>query len=178
MSFFVCKKNKCKIDILGIIKYTYNSTTIIFKSFLSLINVFFCLKFVIIITFFNLKLKKRMKNFTLKLSLFLLILLTSCSKKTETVQLESSFYIPSQDKTCTLKNGIHTGSMYYYDKKTAYSRTYISEIDIHNCEINKINFEDGTSLNKNQIYSTPIDKKGKVTVTTNEGIIYEICIKK
>nr|WP_315143613.1 hypothetical protein [uncultured Flavobacterium sp.] len=119
-----------------------------------------------------------MKNFTLKLPLFLLILSTSCSQKTESVQLESSFYIPSQNKTCTLKNGIHTGSMYYYDKKTAYSRTYTSEIEIRDCEINKINLEDGTSLNKNQIYSTPIDKKGKVTITTDEGIIYEVSIKK
>ncbi|WP_269685500.1 hypothetical protein [Flavobacterium lacustre] len=119
-----------------------------------------------------------MKNFTLKLSLFLMILLTSCTQKTEIVNLKSSFYIPSQDKTCALKNGIHKGSMYYYDKKTAYSRTYISEIEIHDCEINKIIFEDGTSLNKNQIYSTPIDKKGKVTITTDKGIIYEVSIKK
>lgn len=107
-----------------------------------------------------------------------MILLTSCTQKTEIVNLKSSFYIPSQDKTCALKNGIHKGSMYYYDKKTAYSRTYISEIEIHDCEINKIIFEDGTSLNKNQIYSTPIDKKGKVTITTDKGIIYEVSIKK
>jgi len=119
-----------------------------------------------------------MKNFTLKLSLFLMILLTSCSQKTEILQQKSSFYIPSQDKTCTLKNGIHKSSMYYYDKKTAYSRTYTSEIEILDCEINKIIFEDGTSLNKDQIYSTPIDKKGKLTITTDKDIIYEVSIIK
>ena len=33
MSFFICKKNKCKIDFLGNIKHAYKSTTIILSHF-------------------------------------------------------------------------------------------------------------------------------------------------
>lgn len=132
-----------------------------------------------------------MKNLNLIILLILGYQLFSCNPKTEkqtqNQAQNSGTYLPNykfdetektdNSKTCKLQDGLHKARVFYYNKKTNYSNTYDLEIEVKNCQVSQINFENGGYLDKNHINSSSIDPKGKATVTTDDNKTYKLNIQ-
>lgn len=119
-------------------------------------------------------------------------ILTSCSSKSEkqndnysssSYESNSSNYSDEEENDeyssssgCKFEDGTYSATVDYYNPETGYSQTYTLDVEVEDCEVVQINFNNGGWLDSDHITPSELDEDGTCTVYGEDGKTYEIQI--
>jgi hypothetical protein len=111
-------------------------------------------------------------------------MITSCSSKSENQNNDYSsssndnrnYESSSSNSGCKFEDGTYSATVDYYNPKTGYSQTYTLDVEVEDCEVVQINFNNGGWLDSDHITPSELDEDGTCTVYGKDGKTYEIQI--
>src|SRR3569833_2759796 len=78
--------------------------------------------------------------------------------------------IRQDDKNeCGVEDGQHSATIDYYNPNTGYSATYTLNVEVENCQVIQIDFNNGGYLDGDHIDPTDIDEDGNASVEDDRG---------
>ena len=126
------------------------------------------------------------------IGILLSAILTSCSSKSEkqndnysssSYENNSSNYSDEEENDeyssssdCKFEDGTYSATVDYYNPETGYSQTYTLDVEVEDCEVVQINFNNGGWLDSDHITPSELDEDGTCTVYGEDGKTYEIQI--
>jgi hypothetical protein len=75
---------------------------------------------------------------------------------------------------CAFDDGTHSATIGYYNPSTNYSATYTLDVEVDNCQIIQIDFNNGGYLGPHHIAPADIDEDGDASVVDDRGRSYEV----
>lgn len=84
--------------------------------------------------------------------------------------------IGTSNEDCKFDDGEHYASIDYYNPETGHRATYDLSVEVEDCEVTQINFNNGGWLDDSHISPTEIDEDGEASVTDDRGREFEIHI--
>jgi uncharacterized membrane protein len=82
----------------------------------------------------------------------------------------------SSNSGCKFEDGTYSATVNYYNPETGYSQTYTLDVEVEDCEVVQINFNNGGWLDSDHITPSELDEDGTCTVYGEDGKTYEIQI--
>jgi hypothetical protein len=77
---------------------------------------------------------------------------------------------------CAFDDGTHSATIAYFNPSTNYSATYTLDVEIEDCQVTQINFNNGGYLGPDHIAPTDIDEDGDASVVDDNGRSYDVHI--
>ena len=77
---------------------------------------------------------------------------------------------------CNFEDGTYSATVDYNNSETGYSKTYMLDVEVQDCQIVQINFPNGGHLDSDHISYADIDEDGYASVDGEDGKTYEIQI--
>lgn len=113
----------------------------------------------------------------LLLLLVLIALFESCGNST--TNNENSNLTDEQSSVtddCGIDDGNHSASVDYYNPKTGHTATYDLDVDVVDCEVTEIKFNNGGWLDDSHISPTKLDSDGSCEIEDDGGRVYTVHI--
>jgi hypothetical protein len=82
------------------------------------------------------------------------------------------------DDDCGVEDGIQSATIEYFNPKTGYSATYSLNVEVENCQVVQIDFNNGGYLDGDHIEPADIDENGDATIEDDRGRNFEVHIQK
>lgn len=105
------------------------------------------------------------------IGVLLTAMISSCSSKSENQSNDNS-----SNSGCEFEDGTYSATVEYYNPETGYSQTYTLDVEVEDCEVVQINFNNGGWLDSDHITPSQLDEDGTCTVYGEDGKTYEIQI--
>ena len=80
------------------------------------------------------------------------------------------------DNDCDFENGTHSATVDYYNPSTGHSATYTLDVEVENCEVTTIFFENGGWLDDSHISPAELDSDGDAELEDDRGRTYTVHI--
>ena len=112
-----------------------------------------------------------------KIIFYLLVfLITACTNSQSDDDNENNDEVSSSTSNCNIDDGTHSATVDYYNPKTGYSNTYTLDVEVENCQVTTIYFENGGYLDDSHIDAADIDENGDANVEDDRGRSYDVHI--
>lgn len=82
------------------------------------------------------------------------------------------------DRDCGVEDGTQTAQIDYYNPKTGYSASYSLNVEVENCQVVQIDFNNGGYLDGDHIEPVDIDDNGDASIEDDRGRNFEVHIDK
>jgi len=82
------------------------------------------------------------------------------------------------DEDCGVEDGTQSATIDYFNPKTGYSTTYSLNVEVENCQVVQIDFNNGGYLDANHIEPADIDENGDATIEDDRGRNFEVHVQK
>lgn len=123
-------------------------------------------------------------SYTMKIviSLFTLFVITGCANVQSHNNDDSAYDeiesidSASTNSNCNIEDGKHLASVDYYNPKTGYSKTYDLDVQVEDCQVTIIYFENGGYLDNSHVDAADIDDDGNASVEDDEGRSFDMHI--
>lgn len=102
----------------------------------------------------------------------LLFLITACSYN----QSDDDSDVNNVSTDCNIDNGEHAATVDYYNPKTGYSKIYTLNVEVEDCQVTIIYFDNGGYLDESHIDAADIDQNGDANVEDDQGRTYDVHI--
>ena len=83
-----------------------------------------------------------------------------------------------EDNDCGVEDGTQSATIDYFNSKTGYSATYSLNVEVENCQVVQINFNNGGYLDADHIEPADIDENGDASIEDDRGRNFEVHIDK
>jgi hypothetical protein len=83
----------------------------------------------------------------------------------------------SQDEDCGVADGTQPATIDYYNPSTGYSASYTLDVEIEDCQVVRIDFNNGGYLDQEHIDPADIDENGDATVEDDRGRSFQVHIQ-
>jgi len=114
--------------------------------------------------------------------LIVLSVMTSCQHaEKENNSRERTYRHTEQDDdddSCGVDDGTQSATVDYYNPETGYSATYSLNVEIENCQVVQIDFNNGGYLDGDHIEPANIDENGDASVEDDQGRSFEVHIQR
>lgn len=70
---------------------------------------------------------------------------------------------------CSYEDGTHSATVEYYNPETGYEATYNLDVEVNDCEVIQIDFNNGGYLDDSHISPTELDSDGSCTLEDERG---------
>jgi hypothetical protein len=113
--------------------------------------------------------------------LIVLSILMSCqnTEKEGNAQEQShSGATQDNDNDCGVEDGTQSATIDYFNPATGYSATYSLNVEVENCQVIQIDFNNGGYLDDDHIEPTDIDENGDASIEDDKGRTFEVHIQK
>jgi hypothetical protein len=80
------------------------------------------------------------------------------------------------DSDCGVEDGTQSATIDYLNPSTGYSATYSLDVEVENCQVVQIDFNNGGYLDSDHIEPAEIDKNGDASVEDDRGRSFEVHI--
>lgn len=119
----------------------------------------------------------RLKFLNSKIVFCLLIcFITACTNSQSDDDNEDSDDATNVTANCNIDDGTHSATVDYYNPKTGYSNTYTLNVEVEDCQVTTIYFENGGYLDNSHIDAADIDENGDANVEDDRGRTYDVHI--
>ena len=82
------------------------------------------------------------------------------------------------DNNCGIEDGTQSATVDYYNPQTGYTATYSLDVEIENCQVVQIDFNNGGYLDGDHIEPAEIDESGDASIEDDWGRSFEVHIQK
>jgi hypothetical protein len=79
---------------------------------------------------------------------------------------------------CSVDDGTQPAKIDYFNPKTGYSATYLLHVEVENCRVIQIDFNNGGYLDSDHIDPADIDEDGDASIVDDKGRRFEVHIQK
>jgi len=115
------------------------------------------------------------------LSVLILSILISCrnaaNNEVNLRDKSKSISKEDDDSECSIDDGTHSARIDYYNPSTGYSADYTLNVEVENCQVIQIDFNNGGYLDGDHIDPADIDKNGDASIEDDKGRSFEIHIQ-
>lgn len=119
----------------------------------------------------------RLKFLNSKIIFCLLIFfITACTNNQSNDDSVNNDDVSNTTSNCHIDDGTHSATVDYYNPKTGYKNTYTLNVEVEDCQVVTIYFENGGSLDDSHIDAADIDENGDAHVEDDRGRSYNIHI--
>jgi hypothetical protein len=119
----------------------------------------------------------KIKTTELLLLIFLFILFESCDNSSSNSEDSTNTSEKSSvNDDCGVDDGNHTASIDYYNPETGHQATYDLDVDVVDCEVTEINFNNGGWLDDSHFSPTELDSDGNCEIEDDRGREYTVHI--
>lgn len=80
------------------------------------------------------------------------------------------------DSECGIVDGTYSATIDYYNPATGYSATYTLDVNVEDCQVVQIDFNNGGFLDGDHIEPSDIDENGDAAVEDDRGRSFEVHI--
>jgi len=77
---------------------------------------------------------------------------------------------------CNLEDGTYSASVEYNNSETGYYANYTLDVEVQDCQVIQINFDNGGHLDSDHITIASIDEDGNAFIEGEDGKTYEVHI--
>jgi hypothetical protein len=113
--------------------------------------------------------------------LFVLIFLVACRNEGREDNSENSRQISTDqadDNDCGIEDGTQSATIDYYNPQTGYAAAYSLDVEVENCQVIQIDFNNGGYLDGDHIEPGDIDENGDASIEDDRGRSFEVHIQK
>lgn len=82
----------------------------------------------------------------------------------------------SANSNCGIDDGNHSASIDYYNPETGHQATYDLDVDVVDCEVTEINFNNGGWLDDSHFTPAELDSDGSCEIEDDRGRQYTVHI--
>lgn len=82
----------------------------------------------------------------------------------------------STSADCNIEDGKHSATVDYYNPKTGYSKTYDLHVQVEDCQVTIIYFDNGGYLDDSHIDAADIDNDGNASIEDDKGRSFDVHI--
>lgn len=82
------------------------------------------------------------------------------------------------DRGCGVEDGTQTARVDYYNPETGYDASYTLNVEVENCQVVQIDFNNGGYLDEDHIEPADIDEDGDASIEDDRGRSFEVHIDK
>jgi hypothetical protein len=84
----------------------------------------------------------------------------------------------TDDNDCSVEDGTQSATIDYYNPQTGYTATYSLDVEVENCQVIQIDFNNGGYLDGDHIGPGDIDENGDASIEDDLGRTFEVHIQK
>lgn len=84
----------------------------------------------------------------------------------------------ADDNDCGVEDGTQSATIDYYNPQTGYTATYSLDVEVENCQVIQIDFNNGGYLDGDHIEPADIDENGDASVEDDRGRSFDVHIQK
>jgi len=117
----------------------------------------------------------------LTISLIVLSILMSCQNAEKDDNAKESSHTGTNqvdDEGCGVEDGTESAKIDYFNPNTGYSAIYLLNVEVENCQVLQIDFNNGGYLDADHIEPADIDQNGDATIEDDRGRTFEVHIQK
>ena len=81
------------------------------------------------------------------------------------------------DSKCAIEDGTHSATIDSYNPDTRHSATYTLDVEVKDCQVVQIDFNNGGYLDGDHIDPADIDENGDASVEDDQGRSFEVHIE-
>lgn len=86
--------------------------------------------------------------------------------------------LDDNNNTCGVEDGTQSATVDYTNAETGYSATYTLDVEVENCQVVQIDFNNGGYLDGDHIDPADIDENGDALVEDDRGRSFEVHLQK
>lgn len=110
----------------------------------------------------------------------LVLLITACTNRQsdsdDDNDYENNSDVNNETSNCDIDDGTHSATVDYYNPKTGYSNTYTLDVEVEDCQVTTIYFDNGGYLDDSHIDAANINANGDASVEDDIGRSYDVHI--
>jgi hypothetical protein len=113
--------------------------------------------------------------------LILLSILMSCQNAENEGNTEERSHTginQDDDSGCGVEDGTQSATINYFNPTTGYNATYTLNVEVENCQVIQIDFNNGGYLDADHIDPTDIDENGDASIEDDRGRSFDVHIQK